>query len=275
MKTRRPASVNQLTELSKRYLAILAVASLCVSCDQWDRGVDIPFLATWNGEPLACDSAAPALTDLRFYVSDPQLIDSEGRIHDVGFATEMHWQNDAVALIDLENGKAACINGTPEVFDHVVGVARAGEYRGLRFTVGVPFSLNHANPLTAAPPLNDAAMHWHWRSGYKFLRAGIATENDGFWIHVGSTGCEGTVGHVTGCRFPNRIQIELPEFTPGKSTVAIDLAALMAGINLEDGVSEDCSSGPAESSCTAVFGALGINHATGEQEGTQSVFSVQ
>jgi uncharacterized repeat protein (TIGR04052 family) len=275
MKTSRPASVKQLTELPKRYLVILAVASLCVSCDQWDLGVDIRFLATWNGEPLDCNSAAPALSDLRFYVSDPQLIDSEGRIHDVRFATEMPWQNDAVALIDLENGEAACTNGTPEVFEQLVGVARAGEYRGLRFTVGVPFSLNHANPLTAGPPLDDADMHWHWRSGYKFLRAGIRSEDDGFWIHVGSTGCEGTVGHITGCRSPNRVQIELPEFTPGKSAVAIDLAALAAGTNLEDGEPDDCSSGPAETSCVGAFAALGINHATGEQEGTQSVFSVR
>ena len=238
-------------------------------------GVEIPFVATWNGNLLACDSAAPALTDLRFYVSDPQLIDSDGRWHDVRFATEFPWQNDAVALIDLENGNEACVNGTPNVYSNVVGVARAGDYRGLRFTVGVPFSLNHANPLTARPPLDDADMHWHWRSGYKFLRAGIRTQNDGYWIHVGSAGCEGTVGHVTGCGFPNRILVELPEFSPGTNMVAIDLAALAAGIDLKDGASTDCSSGPAETSCAAAFGALGINHATGEQEGTQSVFSAQ
>ena len=117
-------------------------------------------------------------------------------------------------------------------------------------------------------------MHWHWRSGYKFLRAGIRTEDDGFWIHIGSTGCEGTVGHVTGCRFPNRIQIELPEFAPGESAVEIDLAALVVGTNLEDGKPDDCSSGPAETSCVAAFGALGIDHSTGEQTGSQSVFSV-
>jgi len=139
----------------------------------------------------------------------------------------------------------------------------------------VPFSLNHANPMTAGPPLDDSDMHWHWRSGYKFLRAGVRTEKDGFWIHVGSTGCEGTVGHITSCRSPNRIQIELPEFTPGESAVAIDLAALAAGIDLDDGEPGDCSSGPAESSCVAPFGALGINHSTGEQAGTQSVFSVR
>ena len=271
----RPASAKQRTDLAKRYLVILALASLCTSCDQWDLPVEIPLVATWNADPISCNSMAPALTDLRFYISDPQLNDSAGRWHDVRFATEMSWQNDAVALIDLENGDSACVNGTPDVFTDMVGVARSGEYRGLRFTVGVPFSLNHANPLTAGPPLDDPDMHWHWRSGYKFLRASIRTENDGFWIHLGSTGCEGTVGHVTGCRFPNRIQIELPEFTPGESTVAIDLAALVDGINLDDAEPSDCSSGPAETSCAAPFGALGINHSTGKQEGTQSVFSVQ
>ena len=271
----RSASVRQRTDLIRRHLAILALASLCMSCEQWDLPVEIPFVATWHGDPIACDSVAPALTDLRFYISDPQLLDSEGRWHDVRFATEMSWQNDAVALIDLENGEGACVNGTPEVLSDMGGVARAGEYRGLRFTIGVPFSLNHANPMTAGPPLDDPDMHWHWRSGYKFLRAGIRTENDGFWIHVGSTGCEGTVGHVTGCRSPNRIQIALPDFTPGKSTVAINLAALAAGTDLNDEVPGDCSSGPAESACVAPFSALGINHSTGKQEGTQSVFSVQ
>ena len=29
-------------------------------------------------------------------------------------ATEIDWQNDAVALLDLEDGTGACQNGTPE-----------------------------------------------------------------------------------------------------------------------------------------------------------------
>ena len=271
----RPVSAKQRSDLTGRYLFILVLASLCSSCDQWDLAVEIPFIATWNGKAITCDSVAPALSDLRFYVSDPQLMDNKGRWHDVRFATEMAWQNDTVALVDLENGEGECVNGSPEVFSRLVGVALAGEYRGLRFTVGVPFSLNHANPMTAGPPLDDPHMHWHWRSGYKFLRAGIRTGNDGFWLHLGSTGCEGTVGHVTGCRFPNRIEVMLPDFSPGQSTVAIDLASLTAGVDLGDAVPDDCSSGPAETSCVAPFAALGINHSTGKQDGTQRVFSVQ
>jgi len=81
--------------------------------------------------------------------------------------------------------------------------------------------------------------------------------------------------HITGCRFPNRILVELPDFVPGENGVQIDLAALVAGIDLDDGKANDCSSGPAEASCNAPFAALGIDFDTGEQSGLQSVFSLR
>jgi len=261
--------------LRARLLAALLVPLVCASCSQWDYPVNIPFVATWQGEPISCESPGAALSDLRFYVSNVQLLDNDGRSHDVRFATEMSWQNDAVAIIDLENGEGACLNGTAELSTYVLGVAKVKEYRGLRFTIGVPFRINHENPLTAEAPLDDPDMHWHWRSGYKFLRAGVSTQSDGFWIHVGSAGCEGTVGNITGCRFPNRIEVELPDFVVDEHVVTVDLSALVAGTNLDDGTPTDCSSGPAEAACTAPFAALGIAFETGEQTGTQRVFSVQ
>ena len=254
-------------------LAFALIALSCLaSCSRWDLGVEIPVIASWEGRPIGCNGDSPVLSDLRFYVSNPQLIDGEGKAHDVRFATEFEWQNDAVAFIDLEDGSGACENGTEEIFDRIIGVARAGEYRGLRFTIGVPFRLNHENPLTATPPLDDPAMHWHWRSGYKFLRAGVLFGNDGFWFHGGSAGCEGTVGHITGCRFPNRIDVFLPDFVPGESAVEIDLAKLLTGTDLDDGKASDCSSGPPESACVAPYSALGIDFATGGAVGAQKVF---
>jgi uncharacterized repeat protein (TIGR04052 family) len=225
--------------------------------------------------PIDCSSTSPTLTDLRFYVTDVQLIDEAGVARDIRFATEMPWQNDAVALIDLEDGTGACLNGTSEIVAELIVVAPPREYRGLRFTVGVPFRLNHLNPLTAGPPLDDSDMHWHWRSGYKFLRAGVRTESDGFWIHAGSAGCEGTVGNITGCRFPNRVEVRLPEFQPGASAVGIDLAALLAGTDLDDHAASDCSSGPPETSCIAPFANLGIDFKSGKQNSSQRVFSTR
>lgn len=252
-------------------VALIALFSLG-SCGRWDLGVEIPIVATWEGRPLGCTGKDPVLSDLRFYLSNPQLIDNNGKSHDLRFATEFEWQNDAVAFIDLEDGSGACANGTAATYDRVIGVARAGDYRGLRFTIGVPFRLNHENPLVATPPLDDPAMHWHWRSGYKFLRAGVQTDDDGFWIHAGSAGCDGTVGHITGCRFPNRIEVVLPDFVPGQGVVEIDLAELLSGTDLTDGEASDCSSGPPEAACVAPYGSLGIDFATGDVNGPQRVF---
>ena len=263
--------------MSARRIAALALACLGISssCSQSDLGFSIPFAATWQGIPIDCASTSPSLSDLRFYVSGVQLIDSTGDARDVRLATEMPWQNDAVALIDLEDGTGTCMNGTPGLASELIAVAPPDEYRGLRFTVGVPFRLNHLNPLTAGPPLDDPDMHWHWRSGYKFLRAGIKTESDGFWIHTGSAGCEGTVGNITSCRFPHRVEVVLPDFLPGQSGVNIDLAELLSGTDLGDGLASDCSSGPPETACVAPFAALGIDFHTGKQNGSQRVFSTR
>jgi uncharacterized repeat protein (TIGR04052 family) len=261
--------------LFARHITLLALACLGASCSQSDLGFSIPFAATWDGAPIDCGSTSPALTDLRFFVSDVQLIDSAGEARDIRFATEMPWQNDAVALIDLEDGTGACMSGTSEVTAELVMVAPPRDYRGLRFTVGVPFRLNHLNPLTAGPPLDNRDMHRHRRSGYKFLRAGIRTENDGFWIHTGSAGCEGTVDNITGCRFPNRVQVNLPGFEPGESSVIIDLAALFSETNLANDVVGNCSSEPPETACTGPFATLGIDFASGQQNGSQRVFSTQ
>jgi uncharacterized repeat protein (TIGR04052 family) len=261
--------------LFARRLAALTLALLGNACSQSDLGFSIPFTAVWDGVPIDCGSTSPALTDLRFFVSNLQLIDSSGEARDIRFATEMPWQNDAVALVDLEDGTGACLRGTRDIASEIIAVAPQRDYRGLRFTVGVPFRLNHLDPLTAKPPLDDSDMHWPSRSGYKFLRAGVRTENDGFWIHTGSAGCEGTIGHIMNCRFSNRVVVELADFIPGQSGVSFDLAALLAGTDLNNKLASDCSHGPPESSCIAPFAALGIDFSTGSENGRQQVFSTR
>ena len=62
-----------------------------------------------GGSPIDCSSPGIALSDLRFYISNVQLIDRDGVAHDIRYATEMEWQNDAVAYIDLEDGDGATL----------------------------------------------------------------------------------------------------------------------------------------------------------------------
>jgi len=213
--------------------------------------VNVQFSATLAGQPLRCDESDLSLTDLRFFVSDVVLIKSDG-------AENAMFLPAGIALIDLENGEGACINGTRETNATLSGSSEIAEIDVIRFTVGVPFELNHANPLLAKAPLNDSAMHWHWRSGYKFLRAGVTTGSDGFWMHLGSTMCKGTVRNISACQSPNRVTVELSGFSPDNNRINVDLAALFEGVDLDDTVLSDCSSGPSESACARPFANLGL-----------------
>ena len=247
---------------------------LCAGCTEPYLGVKIPFKATWGDTEISCADADVRLSDLRLYLSSVELLDRAGNAYSVDLHADIPWQQTDLALIDLENGRGPCTGGTADTYAYLVGGVPPGDYAGLRFTVGVPFDRNHANPLSAAAPLDDPAMHWHWRSGYKFVRAGVATADDGFWIHLGSAGCEGTVRNISGCKFPNRVVVELDRFVPNKDAIAIDLKALFDGIDLTDGVAGDCSSGPSEPSCVEPFAALGLDFTRGDQIGRQRVFSI-
>lgn len=259
----------------KRPASLVLLASILVvtaACSAKQNAVHIPFTATWEGEPVNCKQGPAALSDLRFFVTDLQLLDSTGNFHAVEFVEDDRWQQANVALIDLENGEERCANGTADTHEKIHGTADISDFSGIRFTLGVPFELNHANPLLAKAPLNDAAMHWHWRSGYKFLRAGVTTENDGTWLHLGSTACKGTVQDVRSCDAPNRVVVELTNFTAA-DRVEVNLSALFAGVDFNDGLRSDCSSGPAEAECMAMFAALGLTFGT-EPSSVGSVFQV-
>lgn len=257
-----------------RLLAFLSVIALCAACGKPNVEMHIPFLVQFAGADINCQAENDTwLTDLRFYVSDVHLIESNGQEKPLRLHENEIWQQDNVALLDFENGSADCVNGTGGVNQILHGTVAGGDYTALRFTVGVPFELNHLDPLRATAPLDDAAMHWHWRGGYKFLRAGIRNANDSFWIHLGSTGCEGTIQNITGCSAPNRVTVRIDDLVPGRDGVIVNLAELIATDTLADGVASDCSSGPAEISCEQAFKALGLDHSTGKQSGTQRIFS--
>lgn len=247
---------------SKRPASALLLGLLLfgsVACTSPETAVQLRFASTWDGAPIDCDSAPISLSDLRFFVSNVRLLDTEGREHVLTMSDEPPWQQQHVALIDLENGNGACLNGSADMAATLSGTIESDAViQGVRFTVGVPFELNHANPLLAEAPLDQAAMHWHWRSGYKFMRAGVASETDGFWMHLGSTACAGTVQNITSCAAPNRVDVALNDFSPRDNIIEVSLSALFTDVDLSDGVASDCSSGPAEDACVAPFSALGL-----------------
>ena len=253
-----------ILRLIPAFLIVLALAG----CGRSTQSIEIPFVASFGELAIHCDGGAAdqRLTDLRLYVSGPSLLTADGRAVPIALTPDGTWQRGELALLDLENGNGACENGTREMNTVLRGSVPAGEFRALKFVVGVPFESNHADPLRAEAPLGDAAMHWHWRGGYKFLRAGTRNGDRGFWIHLGSTGCKGTIQNITGCSAPNRVTVEIDDFDWQRDAVQIDLDALTKHSGLADDAVVSCSSGPAEASCRAPFAALGLD------AGEQSVF---
>ncbi len=254
-------------------IALIAVSA----CSPPQKTVTIEFEARLGNEPIDCETAVDgvAMTDLRFYVMGPVLVfgpRADGSSELLG-ALEIpengRWQQEGLALIDLENGQGACRNGTSETNALLEITAPSGEYDRISFVVGVPFERNHADPLAAAPPLDDSTMHWHWRSGYKFLRAGFETDDDGFWMHIGSAACEGTVQNITGCQFGNRTSVDFYGYQMG-DTIVFDFAPLVAAIDTSDAEPTDCSSGPGEASCAEPFRLLGLSEPGPASSGPQA-----
>lgn len=260
-----------------RIVALLLPAVLLSGgCTSRTHPLEIPFGVHIDGESVGCTRAANGvrLTDLRLFVHDVRLVARSGETVGVTLRDVPPWQGGQVALLDFEDGTGACRNGTAGTNTVVQGDAPAGDYAGLTLRIGLPESLNHANPLQAVPPLDHTAMHWHWLTGYKFLRAGFAADSDHFWIHLGSTRCSGTASEPQGCLNANRPHVTLPDFVPGQSLVVLDLQALATAGRLGDGESSDCSSGPTEASCEQPFNALGLDFASGEATGTPELFRV-
>jgi uncharacterized repeat protein (TIGR04052 family) len=242
------------------------------------RAVRLVFEAVVGAQPFGCAQAFAGVgvgaqearfADLKLFVHDIALLRADGAEVPVTLAVEAPWQDGAVALLDFEDAAEACANGSPATRAEVIGDAPAGDYIGVEFRVGVPFAQNHADPSKALPPLDGTAMHWGWQGGYKFLRLDIA---GGASVHVGSTGCEGRIGAITGCARPNRPLVSLSGDWEG-GVVRLDVGALLSGSDLS--AAGTCMSGAREPSCSPIFTRLGLDLDSGEPVDVQGVFSLQ
>lgn len=173
---------------------------------------------------VAADSAD--VHKLQFYVHAIELLDEHGKPQPFRFAAESPWQNERVALLDLAGDAATprrlAINGTVE--------GGAVGYSGIRLTVGVPFELNHANPLAVAAPLDRGEMFWNWQSGHKFLRADLGVAGREWSFHLGSTGCSSASAlrpPAQPCAQPNEMRVEL-KGDPLRGVVSLRLEPLIA-----------------------------------------------
>ena len=264
-----------------------------------DMPVTIRFQAQVGQEMFACgrqyENVGLAKSkisgrDFRFYVSSVRLLDSTGKETPVDLDQDGKWQLDDLALLDFENGSGACANGTPEMNGQITGKVPEGPYSGIRFTMGVPFNKNHADPLTQPSPLNLTALFWVWNAGHKFARLDFTSTGNprGFFVHLGSTGCtpnDTKLTIPTSCKSPNRIEVTFPSFDLTRDAVVADLGALLQDTNVD--VSQNkpeaedagmrmgagCMSGPTTADCVGLFANFGLP--LGDRPaGTQKFFRI-
>lgn len=282
---------NLLTRLS--FLAAAAALTACGGGGGDDpvpgapQSVALEFMAVAGNTPVQCGSVVPGLgsgavdaqiRDLRFYISEVALLRADGSAVPLTLAANDDWNLTAgehrVTLIDLENGTGACSVGTAATNALVRGSVPAGNYVGVKMTMGVPFALNHtlySDVNTAKPPLDVGAMAWSWQAGRKFSKIEVTdpAPAPGTWtaktftVHLGSTGCTGNpaTGETVQCKTPNRMAITLPAFDPARQKIAVDLKALLAGndITRNQAGAAGCMSGGTDPECAGVFQALAID----------------
>lgn len=222
---------------------------------------------------IGADEATIHFNDFRLYISNIQLITTDGESVPFELEQDGIWQTANVALLDFEDKTAGCAEiGTPSYNGEIIGTAPEGDYTGISFDLGVPFELNHIDATSAPSPLNIAGLWWSWQGGYKFIRVDLVTdaaENNAWNLHVGSTGCVSPVSVVPpaeNCARPNVATITFDEFDLVEDVIIADLGGLLAGVSLYDNtlMPPGCMAGVDDPDCETLFPGFGLSLETGE-----------
>ena len=270
-------------------LAGLAFSVTLAACsDEPDQVVAITFRPQVGTEAFSCTAtytgfgttgSTVAFTDFKLYVSDVRLVTSSGSEEPVTLEQDGEWQLQNVALLDFDTGTGSCA-GSTETNYQVKGTVPAGTYTGIKFTMGIPFDLNHGDVATAAAPLNSTDMFWVWNYGYKFLRVDLSTtgQPDGFFLHVGSTGCNGATATSppTSCTELNEAAITLTGFNAATDVIVVDPKPVLATTDVDQDAGDEpgCMSSPTDPECATIFPRLSLVFGA-TPAGVQQLFRVE
>lgn len=186
------------TYLSLLFAALLALAS-CAKNDN-DGGpaaadVTLHFTNTFKETPIVLGDATSAtatvntsasgqehhFAELKYVVSNIRLVTADGR--------EIPYHSN-----DLDRGALVVDQAKPQTLTYVLHGIPAGEYRQLKFGLGVPVELNTLDEVRfpafyAAAGANDTEMMWEWGTGYRFtkIEGFYGADHQPLSIHTGST----------------------------------------------------------------------------------------
>ncbi len=241
----------------------------------------------WHEKDLGCQSTfTPEGTDKSWFIEQFQFFLSNIEITSDNLSwqrltlVKSPYQNADTALLGTNcrerkqqpNAKAS--GNWAVAFDNNINLSKA---MALRFTLGVPFTSNHLNPISQDSPLNLPSMFWVWQTGHKFMRTELASLDEQWLFHLGSTGCKSASvlrEPKSPCRYPNTVNFEVPIVKgEGKQlTLNVNLAQLLKKVPLTPGSS--CQSERESASCQQLFNNLLVDEAGIEKVTTNRIFNV-
>jgi len=272
--------------------------------------LSIPFAARSGTTDIACDTALPALGSnsvegqikyFAYYIHDIELLDNNGSVIN-STLTDNAFQDpdEKVVFLQYQNKDTTCSGDAQTTYKQVslsLNRDQVSAVASLRFKIGVPFEINHADPANAKSIYTSADYKWGWQNGRKFVRLDVkpaggvfdgngVSKGDTRHFHLGSTGCEADAnGKVTSCSNPNRPTIQLDNFSLNDSpkTVILNYQNLVANVafNQDTGGQVGCMSGATDPECPDMFSALGLRfqtdngQTTAVNDGTQTLFSLE
>jgi len=196
-------------KIIKKYLWLFVAGAGLLACGKKDEvpaanNVRLHFNNTFKNTPIVLGTAGSAtatvntsaegqvhqFSELKYVISNIRLIKANG-------------QEFPYNINDLDKGATVVNQSKPSTLDYVLSHIPSGDYKQLKFGLGVKRELNHLDQVKfpqfyADAGANDTEMMWEWGAGYRF------TKLEGFYdadhkemsIHTGST-IEGTEGNYT------------------------------------------------------------------------------
>lgn len=136
---------------------------------------------------ISAEGQSHYFSELKYVISNIRLVAADG--------SEFSYH-----VNDLDKGATVIDHAKPESLNYILTNIPAGEYRQLKFGLGVKAELNTLDQIKfpafyAKAGANDTKMMWEWGTGYRFTKIEGFYEDDRkpLSIHTGST-VEGTDG---------------------------------------------------------------------------------
>ncbi len=182
-----------------KYLIALVSLSVMLSCDDDDvpvaNNITLHFNNTFKSSTIVLGDAASStatkntsaegqvhhFSEVKYVISNIRLVKTDG--------SEFPYN-----ISDLDKGATVVNHAKPQTLDYVLGNIPAGEYKRLKFGLGIKSDLNTVDETRfpkfyAEADKNDTEMMWEWGSGYRFtkLEGFYDVDNKEMSIHTGST----------------------------------------------------------------------------------------